>query len=555
LGYTADEIRGHTTLELGMWGDPADRDRLIRAFRKHGSLREFESSYRRKTGEVRPCLTWVEPITIHGEACLLGITQDVLARKQAEDLLRESEDRYRSLVAQSGDAILLTTPDGDILAANPAATRIFGWTEEELCALGRAGVVDPADPHLAAAVATRERTGQFKGELRFRRADGTTFPGDVSSAVFTDREGHRRTSMIIRDISTYKQIVEALQAANSQLHQSLVLLEQHAQEARLLSELGAALQSCFHLDAAYAAISRFLPQLFAGESVALCVSPASTAPLVPVVRWNTPLPVYESFAAHDCLALRQQEIYRAEGPAQDRCPHDPGPPEGATLCIPLPIQEDITGVLCLRSPEPTWSPARYERARTVGEYIRLALNNVALRAALRTQALHDSLTGLFNRRYMEAFLDQELARQERIQQPLAVIMIDLDHFKQVNDRFGHREGDRVLRQVGQLLLSHVRSGDLACRYGGEEFVLVQPNTSLDTAVQRVADLRAAFRQMAEIFALPEEPPTRPFTFSAGVAVTPLHGTIREALLQAADIALYQAKHAGRDRVVVSGAQL
>jgi diguanylate cyclase (GGDEF)-like protein len=134
-------------------------------------------------------------------------------------------------------------------------------------------------------------------------------------------------------------------------------------------------------------------------------------------------------------------------------------------------------------------------------------------------------------------------------------MIDLDHFKQVNDRFGHREGDRVLRQVGQLLLSHVRSGDLACRYGGEEFVLVLPNTSLDTAVQRVADLRAAFRQMAEIFALPEEPPPRPFTFSAGVAVTPLHGTTREALLQAADIALYQAKHAGRDRVVVSGAHL
>jgi PAS domain S-box-containing protein len=125
-------------------------------------------------------------------------------RERLETALRESEANYRALVESSADAILLTAPDGRVFAANPAACRLFGRTEEEICRLGRAGVVDTGDPRLAAALEERRRTGRFVGALRFRRADGSLFEGELSSTVFRDRSGEERTSMVIRDLSARK---------------------------------------------------------------------------------------------------------------------------------------------------------------------------------------------------------------------------------------------------------------------------------------------------------------------------------------------------------------
>jgi PAS domain S-box-containing protein len=138
----------------------------------------------------------------------------------AEAALRESEDRYRSFFAYSIDAILLTAPDGRIFAANPAACRIFGRTEAEICQAGRNGLIDISDPRLPAALEQRARTGSFRGELSLLRRDGTVFPGEVSTAVFRDRDGSDRTSMVIRDITERKraeqereELIGALQEA------------------------------------------------------------------------------------------------------------------------------------------------------------------------------------------------------------------------------------------------------------------------------------------------------------------------------------------------------
>ena len=131
-------------------------------------------------------------------------------RKRAGEALRESEERYRSFFANSIDGVILTSPDGKILTANPAACRIFGRTEEELCQVGRNGIVDLSDPRLPKALEERERTGKFKGELTLIRKDGTKFPSEISSALFKDKKGFVRTSMIIRDITEHKQAEEAL---------------------------------------------------------------------------------------------------------------------------------------------------------------------------------------------------------------------------------------------------------------------------------------------------------------------------------------------------------
>jgi diguanylate cyclase (GGDEF)-like protein len=173
---------------------------------------------------------------------------------------------------------------------------------------------------------------------------------------------------------------------------------------------------------------------------------------------------------------------------------------------------------------------------------------------LRELAITDPLTGLYNRRRLDELLPRELARGMRSGESVAVILIDLDYFKQVNDKFGHDTGDKVLMAVGKLLRGKVRGSDIACRYGGEEFALVLHETGIEAARRRAEDIRTAVNRL-EIIALEKGGPensTVKITASLGIAVFPQHGEDPEDLLRSADEALYEAKGAGRNRVVVSG---
>ena len=137
-----------------------------------------------------------------------GTIQDITERKLAEETIRESEDRYRSVIESTMDALLLTAPDGRILSANQAACRLLGYSEQELIRVGRKGVVDETDPRLGPAFDERTQTGRFRGELTFLRRDGTRFPVEISSSVFTTQHGEQRTSMIVRDITERKKAEE-----------------------------------------------------------------------------------------------------------------------------------------------------------------------------------------------------------------------------------------------------------------------------------------------------------------------------------------------------------
>jgi diguanylate cyclase (GGDEF)-like protein len=165
---------------------------------------------------------------------------------------------------------------------------------------------------------------------------------------------------------------------------------------------------------------------------------------------------------------------------------------------------------------------------------------------LREQANRDALTGLFNRRYLDSTLDRELARCKRDGQPLALIMIDIDHFKQINDTYGHQAGDEILLKLGTLLAGMARAGDVACRYGGEEFLLLIPTMPLDAAVVRAGELRTTFGEMV----VPFGEFRLKATLSIGVSAYPGHGVSAEELIRHADKALYRAKHGGRNRVEI-----
>ncbi len=168
-----------------------------------------------------------------------------------------------------------------------------------------------------------------------------------------------------------------------------------------------------------------------------------------------------------------------------------------------------------------------------------------LQATLREQAIRDSVTGLFNRRYMEETLEREIARAQRETLNLGLIMFDIDHFKIINDTYGHKAGDLVVAALGKLLLEHSRSMDVACRYGGEEFLLILPGSNLSATRRRAEELRNLVEEMTTTF----DDIQLQVTVSLGLAVYPEHGRNIDVLIRRADISLYQAKQTGRNRVV------
>jgi len=186
-----------------------------------------------------------------------------------------------------------------------------------------------------------------------------------------------------------------------------------------------------------------------------------------------------------------------------------------------------------------------EGLRTANETLKAQLAEIeALQARLRDQALRDPLTGVFNRRFLTETLARETARARRESRAYAVVILDLDHFKRVNDTHGHEAGDRVLVATAELLRSHTREGDLVCRYGGEEFVVLMPGSSAVSAARRAELWRAALEMQRFRF----EGGDVTVTLSAGAACFPDDGADGEAILRAADEALYRAKADGRNKV-------
>lgn len=169
-------------------------------------------------------------------------------------------------------------------------------------------------------------------------------------------------------------------------------------------------------------------------------------------------------------------------------------------------------------------------------------------ALLREQSVRDPLTGLFNRRYMEETLERELLRASRKGLSLGIIMLDADDFKRYNDTWGHAAGDEALRELGRLLLGHVRGEDIPCRYGGDEFIIVLPDASKDMMRERAERLCEHARHLRIQF---EGQTLEAVTLALGVAVFPEDGATRDAILKAADNALYRAKGAGRGRVFMA----
>jgi diguanylate cyclase (GGDEF)-like protein len=322
-----------------------------------------------------------------------------------------------------------------------------------------------------------------------------------------------------------------------------------------ISELGSLLQACFSRDEALRVTPERLKRLFPGTSGTISVLNASKDRAESAARWGIRLPFNQTFAPDECWSLRRGCTHvLPAGDSSVRCTHLRA--EGSSVCVPLIANGEAIGVLSIQNDDELSDASidsngfvrRKQLASAVAEHIALAISNLNLRETLRLQAIHDPLTGLHNRRYMQEFLEREILRARRKGRPLALMMLDVDNFKRYNDTFGHPAGDEALRFVGDILLRAVRADDLACRYGGEEFSVILPECSLHQATVRAEEIRAQLKAL-HIKRASEIPGV--LTVSIGVAAFEETTDQGDLLLKFADDALYQAKRAGRDRVIVA----
>jgi diguanylate cyclase (GGDEF)-like protein len=238
------------------------------------------------------------------------------------------------------------------------------------------------------------------------------------------------------------------------------------------------------------------------------------------------------------------------------CRHLPQNDTETYLCFPVVALGQVLALVSIRMPSEVASRLEgrssqletKEVADSFCERIGLSLANLQLRERLWYHSVRDPLTGLFNRAYLEQTLQREFSSAVRQRTSIGIIMLDIDHFKSFNDTFGHAAGDLLLTEVGSFLESSVRKEDVACRYGGEEFVLVLPRASLENTAKRAEQIRV---RIHDLHITHEDRPLGPVSFSLGVASFPRHGLGAKEVLRQADLALYQAKAEGRDKVVMA----
>ncbi|QVM85641.1 sensor domain-containing diguanylate cyclase [Novosphingobium decolorationis] len=320
----------------------------------------------------------------------------------------------------------------------------------------------------------------------------------------------------------------------------------------LLARMTQRMQGCDTLDALTDVVRRFVPEIVPGFAGRLYVLDPDSNRLEETGNWLDPQHSGRAFSTLDCWALRRGLPHRPAGETIDvPCTHldlDGADELPDTLCLPLIAQRQTLGLIYFESRKARGEqrfPENY--LQMLSENIGLALSNLRLRERLQAMALTDSLTGLSNRRNFEEELPLSLAKAEREAGVLSFLMLDIDHFKRINDGFGHEAGDAVLRAIGTALRQALREDTRIFRYGGEEFLVMLPGTDSAQAMERAEDLRA---RIGGLEILHHGEPLGPVTVSIGLATTPDHCPAAK-LLRTADAALYRAKDLGRNRVEVA----
>lgn len=356
---------------------------------------------------------------------------------------------------------------------------------------------------------------------------------------------------LIRSEEAAREASDVLREMHARLERGLETLSARNDEMATVIRMSRALQGCSAASQLGEVVSQFGPELFPREAGTLYLYAANA--LRPFCSWHGGVELSERDDACSVSGLcpqnagcnvREALVCKRLTEAADS--------EAVTLCIPLTAHERVLGILLIRiaaDMDREVVEARRHLAVSAAEHIGLALDNLQLRDKLREDSLRDPLTGLYNRRYLEEAYRQAEASAQRRGQPLALMLLDMDYFKRLNDTYGHDAGDVALRTLGELLRASMREGDTPCRLGGEEFAILMPDATQEQAYARAEQLQ---RDIGRIRIEHQGRELGGLTVSIGLAAYPACGNNLRQLLVAADEALYVAKHAGRNRIHIAG---
>jgi diguanylate cyclase (GGDEF)-like protein len=477
---------------------------------------------------------------------LTGDEDAVRAAQGASVLLNTLLDRLGKLVSdnptQSRRAADLNRAAMNLSAGVDRLTPVAGSVRDQVIDCRRA--LNLMQDEERTLLAQRQKETERSNLYSLARRMGTVAVGTLLILVLF--------GFLMRDAVRRGRFEEQISDANEKLQSSVERLEQQAWESRFLIEARDELGLCLEVEQAEECAVRSFGRLLPGTSGRMSLTNNSRQMLETAGLWGG-LELdraHEGFAPESCCALRSGRArWRKPQQSEVHCGHFSGARPEWYLCVPLVAHGETLGIVTIKCPDAETAAMAEDREAAVlslGEMAAMAIAGLRLRHKLESQSIRDGMTGLFNRTFMEVALERELQRANRQGKPVAVMMVDVDHFKEFNDTFGHEAGDMVLREVAENLRRAVRGEDIVCRYGGEEFVVILPEVGMGAARERAEALR---RRVGELALRLYGRPLREVTISIGVAIYPENADTWEGLLRHADRALYAAKNNGRNRVV------
>lgn len=445
----------------------------------------------------------------------------------------------RSLIEASLDPLVTISADGKIMDVNSATEKVTGISRDKLIGSDFSNYfTEPQKARDGYQLAFSQ--GMVKDyPLAICHVSGKITDVLYNATVYRDERGG------VAGLFAAARDVTALKKARQKLEEAILQME-------VIRDMTDLLQSCQKMDEAYPIIKSALFRLFPESSGGIYIANAAGNSLLLVDSWGDSA-LETIFTPDECWAMRrgQMHVGMLDNSLNPKCEHVK---QVATpyACIPLLAHAHGLGLIYIECGPDCRDQADIQRklsiAETAADSARLALANLILREELRAMSIRDPLTGLFNRRFLEEALDRELVRMNRAGKMLAVAMIDIDRFKCFNDSYGHDAGDEILKQAAQLMAAFRQGNDIVCRYGGEEFVVVMTEIGPETVAERLDALRLSIEKLPIKWG--GDGP-RQITVSIGVSIYPAHGTSRPELITRADQALYTAKDAGRNRVVLA----
>jgi diguanylate cyclase (GGDEF)-like protein/PAS domain S-box-containing protein len=549
--YSREEALASSTIQLSIWADPRDRDRYVSDLRKNRSIRDSEYNFRSKSGKIMNCLCSGEMIYLGNEAHIVSIVHDITERKRAERELRRSEANFREVFDSTAQGIFII----DVLENGRFRIGNSNRAQEITSAIPRAEVKgklleDAFPPERAQLMRTHyQRVVETGAPLTFEEEvdlpAGHRFLHITLSPVQDESGRICRIIGSTLDISDRKQIEEILRLR--------VDLWEYSTNHPMDELMQKALDGIGKITSSPIGFYHFVD----ADQKALSLQAWSTRTIQEFCQAEGKGRHYSLDDAGvwaDSIRERKPIIHNDYSSLPNRRGMPPGHAEVVReLVVPTIRAGRVVSVLGVGNKHNDYTQEDVELVAYIADIVWTVVERkrseeeiLRLQTKLQELAIHDALTGLYNRHYMNETLTRELARATREKYPISFLMIDIDHFKRVNDTFGHRAGDAVLQELAASLISQTRAGDLVYRYGGEEFLVVLPKVKPPIALQVAEKLRKSFVVSTTLL----EYGGAKITISCGVSAFPAHGTTSGDLIASADKAMYQAKEAGRNRTVV-----